>query len=117
MEVTKGKATTAQLDNLHNVVATVIGDELSRQLEGTKVVIQYDDETEDEIRQLDPVGVDTKLLGQAIAFLKNNNITADVLESDKMRSLADDIKAIANKENDLKEISVEDMLDIAGRAN
>ena len=110
MEILKGKASTAQLDNLHNVVAQVISDEL---LEQTKEVITRDEETGEEESYRG--SVDTKLLGQAIAFLKNNNITADVLESDKMRSLAEDIKTIANKENAIKEISVEDMLDIAER--
>lgn len=111
MEVYKGKATTQELDNLHNVVAKVISDEL---VEQTKEVVTRDEETGEE--EVVRGSVDTKLLGQAIMFLKNNNITADVLESDKMRSLADDIKTIAMKENTLKEISVEDMLDIAGRA-
>ena len=43
MEILKGKASTAQLDNLHNIVAQVISDELSRQLNGTKVIIHYDE--------------------------------------------------------------------------
>jgi len=112
MEILKGKATTAELDNLHNTVARVISDELISQ---TKEVTYRDEESGEET--VERGMVDTKLLGQAIAFLKNNNITADVLENDKMRSLAEDIKAIANKENEIKDISVEDMLAIAEKAN
>ena len=67
MKILKGKASTAELDNLHNVVADVISTELQRQAG----YMQSDDE-HDRVEFL-PDGIDTKLLGQAIAFLKNNN--------------------------------------------
>lgn len=56
---------------------------------------------------------DPKMLAQAITFLRNNNITADIVDSSEMVSLKDSITAIANKENKLKEITVEDMLAIS----
>jgi len=88
MRVLKGKASTAELDNLHNKVAEALGNNLD----------------------------DSKVLAQAITFLKNNNITAAPIESNKLVSLTDSIKAIANKDTDKdKTLSVEDMLAIAER--
>ena len=54
---------------------------------------------------------DPKVLGQAIAFLKNNNITADIVDSSETVSLKDSITAIANKEVE-NTMSVEDMMAI-----
>jgi len=52
---------------------------------------------------------DPKVLSQAIKFLKDNEITADIMESDSLADLTQTIKAIANDPND-KRFSVEDML-------
>ena len=56
---------------------------------------------------------DPKILAQAIMFLKNNNITVDVVESTPMMSLSDSIKSIANNINTETKFSVEDMLAVA----
>ena len=55
---------------------------------------------------------DPKTLALAIKFLKDNDITADILESESMMSLSDSIKRIASEAND-KSYSVEDMMAIA----
>lgn len=55
---------------------------------------------------------DPKILAHAIKFLKDNDITADILESESMMSLTDSIKKIAN-DNHTKGFSVEDMLNTA----
>jgi len=110
MKVLKGKASTAELDNLHNIVASVISKELRMSIETITEVDEEGVKTE-----ISPLPVDTKLLATAIKFLKDNDITAEVLESNAMKSLTDNIKEIASKDNELKEISVEDMLAIAER--
>ena len=78
------KAGQAELNDLHGKVAKALGTQLD----------------------------DPKMMGHAIAFLRNNNITADVVDSNELVSLKDSITAIANKEN--KEVmTVEDMLAIS----
>ena len=52
---------------------------------------------------------DPKVLSMAIKFLKDNEITADILESESMMSLTDSIKKIAAEPNETT-FSVEDML-------
>lgn len=52
---------------------------------------------------------DPKTLALAIKFLKDNDITADILESESMMSLTDSIKRIALEAND-NSFSVEDMI-------
>lgn len=52
---------------------------------------------------------DPKTLALAIKFLKDNDITADILESESMMSLTDSIKRIAAEAN-TDSFSVEDML-------
>ena len=79
----KEKASMAELNALHGLVAT----ELSRNLE------------------------DPKILSMAIKFLKDNEITADVIESESMMSLTDSIKRIA-KEAEKSSFTVDDMLAI-----
>lgn len=54
---------------------------------------------------------DVKVLGQAIAFLKNNNITADVVDSSEVVSLKESITSIAKREKE-KSLSVEDLMAI-----
>jgi len=108
IEVLNKKASTAILDNLHNVVADVISTELKRQQLG--IITDLTGEEKD----VEAVGVDVKLLSVAIKFLKDNDVTAEILESDKIRSLSENIKEIANKENDFKEISVDDMIAFKG---
>lgn len=56
---------------------------------------------------------DPKVLAQAITFLRNNNITVDVVESSPMMSLSDSIKSIANNISHETKFSVEDMLAVA----
>ena len=52
---------------------------------------------------------DPKVLSMAIRFLKDNEITADVVESESMMSLTESIKRIASENSD-ETFSVEDML-------
>ena len=85
MEVLNKRASTAKLDNLHNAVADALASGLD----------------------------DPKILANAITFLKNNNITAEIMESDKLQSLTDNIKTIANSENEVESLSVEDMIKIS----
>lgn len=103
------KASLDQLNDLHNVVAMIMATELKRQHD---IVTDEDDYRQTEFL---PDGIDTKLLAQAITFLKNNGITADMVESNAMVSLTDSIKKIANNTDvKKKDISVEDMLSISG---
>lgn len=53
---------------------------------------------------------DPKILAHAIKFLKDNNITADILESESMMSLTESIKRIAADSKSTEGFSVEDML-------
>lgn len=53
---------------------------------------------------------DPKTLALAIKFLKDNDITADILESESMMSLTDSIKRIASDAKNEDSFSVEDML-------
>lgn len=102
------KASLDELNGLHAVVANLIATELKRQ---NDIVEQGDEAMIDYL----PAGIDTKLLAQAITFLKNNGITADMVESNAMVSLTDSIKKIANNTDTTKrDISVEDMLKISG---
>lgn len=52
---------------------------------------------------------DPKVLSMAIRFLKDNEITADILESESMMSLTESIKRIASESKEVS-FSVEDML-------
>jgi hypothetical protein len=54
---------------------------------------------------------DPKMLSMAIKFLKDNDITADVLESESMMSLQESINKIA-QESTKTSFSVEDMLSV-----
>ena len=51
---------------------------------------------------------DPKTLAMAIKFLKDNDITADILESESLMSITESIKKIAASDDD--GFSVEDML-------
>ena len=75
------KASMDQLNSLHGQVASVLAASLD----------------------------DPKTLALAIKFLKDNEITADILESESMMSLTDSIKRIAAESTD-DSFSVEDML-------
>lgn len=83
MEVLKPKANLNELNNLHGLVAS----HLSKNLD------------------------DPKILVAAIKFLKDNNITTDIIESETVLSLTDSIKKIA-KAADEEQFSVEDMLEM-----
>jgi hypothetical protein len=52
---------------------------------------------------------DPKVLSMAIRFLKDNEITADILESESMMSLTESIKRIASESKETN-YSVDDML-------
>ena len=56
---------------------------------------------------------DPKMLAHAIRFLKDNDITADILESESMMSLTDSIKKIAAESKRSDSFSVDDMLETA----
>jgi hypothetical protein len=79
-EQVKEKASVAELNNLHGMVATQLSLELG----------------------------DPKVLALAIKFLKDNEITADMVQSESMMSLTDSIKKIAKDES--TKMTVEDML-------
>ena len=79
----RDKANLAELNNLHGKVAAVLAENLD----------------------------DPKILANAIKFLKDNNVTADVMESESMQSLADSIKQIAKEEEAVGgSISIEELL-------
>ena len=59
---------------------------------------------------------DPKILAHAIRFLKDNDITADIVESETMMSLTESIKRIA-EESKSDAFRVDDMLAIASRAH
>jgi len=59
---------------------------------------------------------DPKMLAHAIKFLKDNDITADILESESMMSLTDSIKQIASEAHN-DSFSVDDMLQTAHKAH
>lgn len=79
----RDKAGQAELNNLHGKVAEELG------------------------RHLD----DPKVLSLAISFLKNNNITADIVESSETMSLKDSIIEIANSNKSKPSLTVEEMLE------
>lgn len=84
-KVYKDKAGQVQLNDLHGKVA----EELGRNLE------------------------DPKVLALAITFLKNNSITADIVESSETMSLKDSIIQIANsKDSNKPQLSVEEMMSV-----
>ena len=78
------KATMDQLNSLHGMVAGQLAANLD----------------------------DPKTLALAIKFLKDNEITADILESESLMSLTDSIKKIAAEASD-DSFTVEDMLSVA----
>lgn len=53
---------------------------------------------------------DFKVLALAIKFLKDNDITADIMESDTIMTLTESIKRITREAEDVDTFSVEDML-------
>ena len=85
----KPKASLDQLNSLHGMVA----EQLSYNLD------------------------DPKILAHAIKFLKDNDITADIVESESMMSLTESIKKIAAEAVKEDTFSVEDMLDNASQAH
>jgi len=78
----KPKASLDQLNNLHGMVAQELASNIG----------------------------DPKMLAHAIKFLKDNDITADIVESESMMSLTDSIKRIAQESKDTSGFSVEQML-------
>jgi len=82
--MSKNKASLDELNSLHGLVAQTLAASLD----------------------------DPKILAHAIRFLKDNDITADIIESETMMSLTESIKRIA-KDSKEDSFSVNDMLDIA----
>lgn len=79
----KEKASIAELNDLHALVAKSLASNLD----------------------------DPRVLAQAIKFLKDNNITTDIISSDNTISLADSIKKLAASNNyEADDISIEDLL-------
>lgn len=74
------KASMEELNGLHAMVAKQLADNLD----------------------------DPKTLALAVKFLKDNDITADILESESLLSITESIKKIAASDDD--GFSVEDML-------
>ena len=60
---------------------------------------------------------DPKMLAHAIRFLKDNDITADIIESETMMSLTDSIRQIASSSRKEDGFSVDDMLEKAQTAH
>ena len=60
---------------------------------------------------------DPKVLSMAVKFLKDNEITADIIESESMMSLTASIQKIADDVAKGDTMSVEDMLGIASKAH
>lgn len=56
---------------------------------------------------------DPKTLALAIKFLKDNDVTADIMESDTMMTLTESIKRIAKDAKGKDSFSVDDMLETA----
>lgn len=81
----KDKASLDQLNSLHGLVAQTLAANLE----------------------------DTRVLSQAIKFLKDNDITADIIESESMMSLTASIQKIAKESTSEGGLSVEDMLKTA----
>ena len=81
-EHVKEKASVAELNSLHGLVATQLSLELG----------------------------DPKVLALAIKFLKDNDVTADIVQSESMMSLTDSIRKIAKDET--TKMTVEDMLGV-----
>lgn len=81
MDILKPKANLQELNNLHGLVAS----HLSKNLD------------------------DPKILAVAVKFLKDNNITTDMIESETVMSLTDSIKKIAS-EGKTDKVSVEELL-------
>ena len=54
---------------------------------------------------------DPKILAMAIRFLKDNNIEADIIESESMMSITESIKQLA-KEAKESPLSIEDLMDM-----
>lgn len=80
----KKKAGHAELNNLHGLVANKLAGELD----------------------------DPKTLALAIRFLKDNEITADIIESSEVQSLTASIKQIASTDKD-NTLTIEKMLEMA----
>ena len=80
--MTKDKASLDQLNGLHGMVAKQLASNLD----------------------------DPKMLAHAIKFLKDNEITADIVESETMMSLTQSIQKIAQQAAQEESMSVEDML-------
>jgi len=77
-------ASTSELGDLHKQVAVA----LSEQVQGYTI-------TEDAVEKV--IKPSPALLGAAIAFLKNNNITADATDNAALRELGDALKARRQK--------------------
>ena len=83
--MTKDKASLDELNGLHGMVAKQLAANLD----------------------------DPKILAHAIKFLKDNDVTADIVESESMMSLTQSIQKIAQEAKTDKGFSVEDMLNTA----
>ena len=77
-------ASDKTLGELHEQVAQALSEQ----------VVGYEEQTEEGTRTVRP---SPALLGAAIAFLKNNNITADPEENAALRDLGDKLKARRSK--------------------
>lgn len=85
MEVLINKAGLEELNNLHGIVAKHLASNLD----------------------------DPKVLAQAVKFLKDNQITADVVEEESFMSITDSIKKLATNGNQKKiSLTIEDMLEL-----
>ena len=86
MEVLRNKAGLEELNNLHGLVAKHLAKNLD----------------------------DPKVLAQAVKFLKDNQITADVVEEESFMSITDSIKKLATNGNQKRiSLTIEDMLELA----
>lgn len=77
-------ASDKTLGNLHEQVAKALSEQ----------VVGYEEQTDEGTKTVRP---SPALLGAAIAFLKNNNITADATDNAALRELSDALSARRKK--------------------
>ena len=77
-------ASDKQLGELHQAVAVALQEQ----------VVGYEEQTDEGTKTVRP---SPALLGAAIAFLKNNNITADATDNAALRELSDALSARRKK--------------------
>lgn len=84
----KGKATLEKLEALHGAVAEVLADGL----EACSPELVEDDEGNSRLE-----GYDARLVGQAMAFLKDNDITVDLDDGQTADEVQQELERLRGK--------------------